>query len=181
MAVSHRISQRLTRRWGRIVVLVGMALLIAQLSMSAAEAWGPENRQSCSAITGTQYKSHEERAWYWQYCLGRPLPSTGVNYTAVSNTSNSVLQQFANGYRAAGGPEQHLNHILYRVIPCESSANPFAVNGAGPFYGLMQFYPPTWQMVGGGDWFNPWMQGHNTAKLLQRANPATQWPVCWFA
>jgi hypothetical protein len=45
----------------------------------------------------------------------------------------------------------------------------------------MQFLPSTWHSVGGGDWYDPWQQGANTARLIERANPATQWPVCWFA
>jgi hypothetical protein len=93
----------------------------------------------------------------------------------------SVIDLFVAGYRAAGGPEHHLSRIIHRVIPCESTGNPRAFNRVGPFYGLMQFLPSTWYAVGGGNWFDPWQQGANTARLLHVANPATQWPVCWFA
>jgi hypothetical protein len=43
----------------------------------------------------------------------------------------------------------------------------------------MQFLGATWNNMGGGDWTDPYMQGVNTARLLARANPAGQWPVCW--
>ena len=105
------------------------------------------------------------------------MPASTTGYVS----SNLVLQNFADGYRRAGGPEHLLNHILYRVIPCESTNNPYAVNYGGPYYGLMQFSPATWYMVGGGDWFSAWQQGHNTAKLIHRASPGTQWPHCWYA
>ncbi len=99
----------------------------------------------------------------------RPLPAAG-----------GALQAFAAGYQDAGGNPAHLERILARVIPCESGGNPAAYNPAGPFYGLMQFLDSTWAAVGGGDWRDPYTQGANTARLLARANPATQWPVCWF-
>lgn len=176
MVNSNSVSWRLARRWGRIAMLAGMALLVAHLTLSSAEAQSRLNRQSCSEIAGTRYNSTSEREWYWAYCLKQPLPTAHAQ-----TTSNSMAQQFTDGYRKAGGPEQLLNHILYRVIPCESTYNPYALNHVGPFYGLMQFYPPTWYAMGGGDWFSAWWQGYNTAKLLHHASPGTQWPHCWFA
>ena len=105
-----------------------------------------------------------------------PAGSTAAAPAAVGST----IEQFIAGYRAAGGPEVHLNRIVTRVIPCESGGNPSAVNRGGPYYGLMQFSAATWRSMGGGDWFDPYTQGANTARLLARANPATQWPVCWL-
>jgi hypothetical protein len=151
---------------------LALALVGLQLSAGAAEA--EENRMSCDAIRGTEYLSGEERDWYWVNCLGRPV-------APAVPSSSSVAEQFAEGYSAAGGPESLLPHILNRVIPCESNYNPFAVNWRGPYYGLMQFSGATWNRAGGGDWFNPWQQGANTARLVLVARPASQWPYCWFA
>jgi hypothetical protein len=94
---------------------------------------------------------------------------------------HTIIEKFIAGYRSNGGPEVHLDRIVNRVIPCESTWNPTAFNYVGPFHGLMQFLPATWYAVGGGDWHDPWQQGSNTARLLHLADPATQWPVCWFA
>jgi LysM repeat protein len=91
-----------------------------------------------------------------------------------------VKEEFSAGYRSAGGPDAHLEHIIERVIRCESSYNVHAFNSAGPFYGLMQFLPSTWAAAGGGDWTSAWQQGANTARLLKTRNPLTQWPVCWL-
>ncbi len=178
MAISNVSSRRShVWRWARIALLSSLALLLAQLSLDSIEA-SDANRRSCGAIAGTAYLSGAERDWYWTYCLGRAAPTTP---TASAATGGSVTQQFTDGYRKAGGPEHLLNHILYRVIPCESSYNPYAVNYVGPFYGLMQFYPPTWNRLGGGDWFSAWQQGYNTAKLIGQTSPGTQWPPCWYA
>ena len=115
-----------------------------------------------------------------------PAPSLSASASAadqpVTSTSASVSeikQQFTAGYRSASGPENLLTHILERVIPCESSYNVRAYNPAGPYYGLMQFLPATWNLVGGGEWFNAWQQGANTARLILQRDPKTQWPVCW--
>jgi hypothetical protein len=93
----------------------------------------------------------------------------------------SPIELFIAGYVATGGPQQHLDRLVHRVIPCESAGNPRAFSALGPYYGLLQFLPSTWYSAGGGDWFDPWQQGANTARLLLREpNPASQWPVCWF-
>jgi hypothetical protein len=153
---------------------VVLALAIAGLLLSAAPAQAEEaNRMSCQAIRGTDYLSGEERDWFWANCLARPL--------APAAPSSLVAEHFAEGYRAAGGPESLLPHILNRVIPCESRYNPYAVNWRGPYYGLMQFSVATWNRAGGGDWYSPWHQGANTARLVLASRPANQWPHCWFA
>lgn len=157
-----------------------------------------ENRASCGRISGTPYLSDVERGWFLANCMSQDArlrvaaqtPSQPPSIPAAAAEPVVVIEEpkphtpveaFAAGYRAAGGAEGYLERILYRVIPCESTWNTHAVNHAGPFYGLMQFMPATWNAVGGGDWFDPYQQGANTARLLVRANPATQWPVCWFA
>jgi hypothetical protein len=98
-----------------------------------------------------------------------------------AETAGTMTERFVSGYVDAGGAAGHLERILHRVIPCESGGDVHAYSRVGPFYGLMQFLGGTWNTVGGGDWRDPYMQGANTARLLARANPATQWPVCWFA
>lgn len=144
------------------------ALLLAAAVYAEPAAAGEPNRASCAAIRGTAYHSAEERAWYWKHCIGKPLPA-------------STAQQFADGYRWAGGPEHLLAHILNSVIPCESNYDPSAVNWAGPYYGLMQFSPSTWYAYGGGDWYSAWQQGVNTARLVRASYPGSHWPYCWFA
>lgn len=94
--------------------------------------------------------------------------------------AGDVAGAFTAGYLAAGGNGNLLPRVL-RTMMCESEGKPRAYNAAGPYYGLMQFSETTWQSVGGGDWFDPYTQGANTARLMARANPATQWPVCWNA
>jgi hypothetical protein len=153
----------------------------------APEAPPPEaNRADCPAITGSDYLSGAEREWYIANCMTRTAQARLASVAPVATTAvapaaagGSVIDQFVSGYRDAGGPEAHLNRIVTRVIPCESGGNPRAVNYAGPYYGLMQFVGSTWRAMGGGDWFDPYTQGVNTARLLGNANPATQWPVCW--
>lgn len=152
-----------------------------------APAIEPEpNRANCRAITGTEYVSQTERDWYIANCMSSSAQArlagvtpAGTTVQAPAAAGGSTLEQFTQGYRAAGGNEAYLNRLVTRVIPCESGGNPSAVNRAGPFYGLLQFLPSTWAAAGGGDWFSPWQQGANTARLLARANPANEWPVCW--
>jgi LysM repeat protein len=110
-----------------------------------------------------------------------PTPPPNSRPSAITAaTVAEVKEEFAAGYRSAGGPESHLPHILEKVIRCESGYNVRAYSGAGPFYGLMQFLESTWNRVGGGDWFSAYQQGVNTARLLKTHNPLTQWPVCWL-
>lgn len=108
-----------------------------------------------------------------------PAPAPARSSAASNPSVGSVRDQFAAGYIAGGGPAQYLEHILATVIPCESGYNVRAFNPAGPYYGLMQFATQTWANTGGGDWFDAWQQGHNTAVLLQRSTPQSQWPSCW--
>lgn len=94
-------------------------------------------------------------------------------------TRDAIQDEFSAGFRSVGGSEDALRNILYRVIPCESGYRVDAVNPAGPYWGLMQFLPATWEIAGGGDWQDPRQQGANTARLLQSRTPQTQWPHCW--
>lgn len=159
------------------------------------------NRANCTRIRGTEYLSDIERSWFAANCVTKAAqqriaavaPAGAVEAAAAAPEPVaaaepapapqplSVTDLFIAGYRDAGGAEGHLNRIVNRVIPCESSGNPHAYSTVGPFWGLMQFLPATWNAVGGGDWRDPYQQGANTARLIARANPATQWPVCWFA
>lgn len=137
------------------------------------------NRADCRTITGTDYLSFEEREWYLANCTTRSASVRTVQAVSAAATRGTVLDEFIAGYRSGGGPEAYLDRIVTRVIPCESSGNPTARSRYGHL-GLMQFAPSTWSSVGGGDWTSPWQQGVNTARLLQRSNPAGQWPTCWF-
>lgn len=149
----------------------------------AEPAAPPEaNRGSCVEIIGTDFLSGGERNWYLDHCMTEPWRAHLAAFVDLGqmSTAGTVVERFVSGYVEAGGPEAHLSRIVNRVIPCESGGNPAAYSRVGPFYGLMQFLGSTWNAMGGGDWQDPYIQGFNTAKLVQRANPATQWPVCWF-
>jgi hypothetical protein len=162
-----------------------MAAVVAALPEAPVEAPAAEpNRASCPAITGTDYLSETERTWFIGNCMSAAAQArlgfaTTAAATIAPAATGSVIDQFKEGYRSAGGPEAYLDRIVTRVIPCESGGNPSAYSSAGPFYGLVQFLGSTWSAMGGGDWHSPYQQGANTARLVQRANPASQWPVCW--
>ena len=108
-----------------------------------------------------------------------PEPARAASSGNANPSVAEIKDLFAEGYIAAGGPPQYLEHMLASVISCESGYNLRAFNPAGPFYGLMQFLPQTWANTGGGDWFDAWQQGHNTGVLLQSSTPQSQWPACW--
>lgn len=69
--------------------------------------------------------------------------------------------------------------IMLRVARCESNLDPYAVNRAGPYYGLFQFLPSTWRSTpyGKKDWFDPranalaagwmWKQGRKNEWVCQ--------------
>lgn len=149
-----------------------------------AEPAAPQepNRGSCVEIIGTDFMSWTERAWYLDHCMTEPARANLAAFVDLDQmtAAGTMMERFVGGYIDAGGPVAHLSRVVTRVIPCESGGNPSAYSSAGPFYGLMQFLGSTWSAMGGGDWRDPYQQGVNTAKLVQRANPATQWPVCWF-
>ena len=112
--------------------------------------------------------------------VAAPEPALAAAPAPNANPSVAEIRDlFAAGYIASGGPPEYIEFILARVIACESGYNLRAYNPAGPFYGLMQFLPLTWANTGGGDWFDAWQQGHNTAVLLQASSPGSQWPSCW--
>lgn len=194
------------RRLIGLAASVALLATLAHLHSATTEAAHDLGRNSCEAIAGADHESSFERLWFWKHCVAPsappptvtptptltpapthtppPMPTPSPTLTpapssAALSTGIAVLDQFAAGYRWAGGPEAYLTHVLHNVIPCESNSNPYAVNYAGPYYGLMQFAPATWYTAGGGDWFSPWQQGANTANLLSWSAPHTQWPHCW--
>lgn len=144
------------------------AVVLAAVLMFTTPAGAEDepNRLDCSAIRGTEYLSWGERDWYWANCIGRTL------------TASVSLSDFDRGFLEAGGAPALLPRIA-RVRYCESSDVPTIVGG-GLYLGLMQFHPRTWTAAGGGDWRDPYQQGANTARLIAMANPASQWPVCWY-
>ncbi|MGH8891866.1 MAG: ubiquitin-like domain-containing protein [Actinomycetes bacterium] len=66
------------------------------------------------------------------------------------------------------------------LAQCESSGNPDAYNGAGPYYGLYQFLESTWHSVGGTGVPTDHSANEQTyrAQILYRRSGAGQWPVC---
>lgn len=149
------------------------------LSLTLASFEEAPNRADCRSITGTDYLSIEERHWYLANCTKQSSTVLVSQPVPAPANRGGVIDEFVAGYRSAGGLEAYLDRIVNRVIPCESSGIPTARSRQG-YLGLMQFAPSTWASVGGGDWTSPWQQGANTARLLQRSNPASQWPTCWF-
>lgn len=90
---------------------------------------------------------------------------------------------FSAGYRAAGGPEGLLAHVLYDVLPCEWTGGIevpwYPGNG---YVSQAQFHPDSWQRAGGGDPYDVWTVGRNIANWINRiADPGSTsgWPVCW--
>ena len=177
----HTLVSANTRRLVGCAALLAAGVLIAQVALGAAVAGASSNRMSCPEIKGTEYLSDEERDWYWAHCIRGAAAPAPAAAASAAEPGSSVVDQFIDGYRWAGGPEHLLPHLLNHVIPCESRYNVYAVNRRGPYYGLLQFSPVTWQRAGGGDWFSAWQQGANAARLVRLANPATQWPHCWYA
>lgn len=145
------------------------AVVLAAVLMFAAPAGAEDepNRLDCSAIRGTEYLSWGERDWYWANCIGR-----------IASIASPSISDFDRGFLDAGGSIYVLPRV-HRTMRCESSGDPYAV-GSGLYLGLMQFHPRTWTAAGGGDWRDPYQQGANTARLIAMANPAYQWPVCWY-
>jgi hypothetical protein len=93
--------------------------------------------------------------------------------------SHNPVAEFIRGYQTAGGPPQYLFSIVTFTVPCESEWKPRAYNPYGPYYGLMQFDMVTWNEAGGGDIYDPYTQGRNTARIILTSNPKGRWPVCW--
>lgn len=78
-------------------------------------------------------------------------------------------------------PHNALDGVWARLRQCESGNN--YANKSNPTYrGAYQFSYQTWRAVGGsGDPADapPAEQDMRAQMLAQRANPYTQWPVCW--
>jgi hypothetical protein len=83
--------------------------------------------------------------------------------------------EFIRGYQEAGGAPALLDHFLNVVIPCESG---WQVNPGGYHLGLAQFAPDSWAAAGGGDPFDAYQQGANTARWAKMTVPSEQWS-CW--
>lgn len=71
---------------------------------------------------------------------------------------------------------------LRRIAMCESTNNERAISPDGRYRGLLQFWTPTWQAMGGRR--DPaaatrWEQWARGVRLYQSAGPG-QWPVCQF-
>jgi soluble lytic murein transglycosylase-like protein len=62
-------------------------------------------------------------------------------YPGETPQMRALVEQYAEVH---GIPEQ----LLHRVIQRESDYNPRALNGAGPYYGLMQILPATARSMG---------------------------------
>jgi resuscitation-promoting factor RpfB len=69
------------------------------------------------------------------------------------------------------------------LAQCESGGDPLAYNPSGPYYGLYQFSPPMWQLVGGTGMPQSWPVEEQTyrAQLLYQQVDGRwqgQWPNC---
>jgi hypothetical protein len=78
-----------------------------------------------------------------------------------------------------GGGSASMSAAWRKLVECESSGNPRAVNPAG-YYGLFQFDLQTWRSVGGTG--NPAdasaSEQYMRAKRLYAERGAQPWPVC---
>lgn len=69
-----------------------------------------------------------------------------------------------------------------RVAQCESGGNAGTNTGNG-YYGAFQFTLSTWKAVGGTGLPSDHSYGEQKEKAMElanRANPGSQWPVCWY-
>jgi hypothetical protein len=73
--------------------------------------------------------------------------------TTVDAAGTTTLQQYRAWMVEAKAMYPYPQSVdkMYRVMICESSGNPRAVGAGGLYYGLFQYYTPTWR----GSW-NPY-------------------------
>lgn len=90
----------------------------------------------------------------------------------------NTLADFVRGYRDAGGRPAWEERFVSVVIPCESG---WRLDPLGFYLGLAQWHPDTWERAGGGDYRDPWQQGHNVAAWSNIVDPASTggWQGCW--
>jgi len=112
---------------------------------------GPD-RSNCQEIKGTQYRSDNERLWYFRYCVNIKYP----------------------GY----DPDK-ADQMWDNVAECEAHGNWHLDTGNG-FYGGLQFDQTTWESAGGAG--NPAQASREEQILRAEVTLANQgwgaWPNC---
>lgn len=91
----------------------------------------------------------------------------------------AIAAVFIAGYRDAGGRPAWEGNFINIVIPCESD---WQLDPPGYYLGLAQFNPWTWAAAGGGDYTDPYLQGHHVAVWSNRVDPASRggWLGTWY-
>lgn len=163
-----------------------LAVAIAMASFLSTPPVDIIPRADCDKMRGTPYLEpvwEIERAWFLENCviIEPPKPAVAVRLvgaTALPVIDGNVLQQFTQGFLDGGGRESLLP-LVYCIIDKESGWFTYALNPAGPYYGLGQFLMSTWNNSGGGDWQDAYTQGRNFARNWNRSDPAGQWPAAY--
>jgi len=82
------------------------------------------------------------------------------------DSEDEILSYIAEAAAEYGQSEQ----AMIRVARCESTLNPCALNGDGPYYGLFQYLKSTWRSTpyGDRDIFDPQAQALATGWMWQQ-------------
>lgn len=138
-----------------------LALAIIGASMIAP-------RYDCDLMRDTPYREtvmEIERDWFLSHCV--ITSSDRPTYT-----DDSMRGLFTLGFLDGGGNANDLP-LVYCLVELESHWHLDSYNPEGPYYGLGQWLLSTWESVGGGDLYDPYIQGRNFARNWK---PASQWP-----
>ena len=101
----------------------------------------------------------------------RPAPSPRSYGTPVAHGPIAdIIMAAAARYGVDG-------NWMVRIASCESGLNPNAYNRSGPYIGLFQFLPSTFQAHGGTNIYDPYQQSDIAANMLAHGG-ARSWPVC---
>jgi hypothetical protein len=79
--------------------------------------------------------------------VAMPAGATAEQRCQARDSEDEILGYIAEAAHKYGQSKQ----AMVRVARCESTLDPCAVNGDGPYYGLFQFLKSTWRSTPYGD------------------------------
>ena len=91
-----------------------------------------------------------------------------------------AVERFSDGFTAAGGQPDYLQHLIADVIPCEYGWGPYVK--VNYYDSRAQFDPQSWLTAGGGDPADDYTVGRNVANwiaMIDDPGSTSGWPVCW--
>jgi soluble lytic murein transglycosylase-like protein len=100
-------------------------------------------------------------------------PAPAPASTGTSSSAGDVEAIITAAGQAAGVDPSW----LISTAECESGLNPNAYNGAGPYGGLFQFLPSTFEAHGGTNIWDPTQQAQIAATMFA-SGESGEWPVC---